>query len=376
MNLLEHQGKALFRRYGIAVPDGALWPALPAVPGDLVVKAQIRAGGRGKAGGIRFAQGAEEAGRAAAALLDGEIGGRRPEAVLVEERLDIAREHYAAIAIDRDRRCRAFILAAEGGVEIEDLPAGRIRRVAVDPLIGLRPHHLRRAVAALGPADDGTAAALSGALEALYRLAEAEDADLVEINPLAITTDGRAVAADAKVSLDPRAAYRQAGHAAFAVPDALAEGEEIERIVAAAGGTAVPMRADGNTVAVVSGAGATMATADMLTELGVPLRCVMDLGSAPVSGAEGMAPVFEAVAALAPDVTFINAYLHSSLADKFAEAIRAAYGRRPFSGRVILRLLGRNAGAGHAILAPLGFEVVEGFVDALEAVARAAREAP
>ena len=71
VNLLEHQGKALFRRYGIAVPDGALWPALPAVPGDLVVKAQIRAGGRGKAGGIRFAQGAEEAGRAAAALLDG-----------------------------------------------------------------------------------------------------------------------------------------------------------------------------------------------------------------------------------------------------------------------------------------------------------------
>ncbi|MBT6117240.1 MAG: hypothetical protein HOH66_05190 [Rhodospirillaceae bacterium] len=376
MNLLEHQGKTLFRRYGLAVPVGVLWPQpLPISAGGYVAKAQIRAGGRGKAGGIRFAENGETAGSAAAALAKAEIGGRRVEAVLVEERLAIAREFYVAVAIDRDRRCRSFVLAAQGGVEIESLPADRVRRVPVDPLIGLRPHHLRRAVAALEPADKAVAGALSAALEALYRLAQGEDADLVEVNPLTLTADGRIVAADAKVTLDPRAAYRHGAREGFAAADGPAEGEEIERIVAAAGGTAVPMRADGNTVAVVSGAGLTMATADMLTELGVPLRCVMDLGGAPVSGAEGMVPVFEAVAALAPEVTFINAYLHSSLADKFAEAIRAAYGRRPFPGRVVLRLLGRNAEAGHAILAPLGFEVVEGFVDALETVARSARAA-
>jgi len=180
------------------------------------------------------------------------------------------------------------------------------------------------------------------------------------------------VAADAKIVLDARAAFRHPGREALAGPP---EGEEIERIVAAAGGTAVPMRADGNTVAVVSGAGVTMATADMLAERGVPLRCVMDLGGAPVAGADGMVPVFEAVAALAPKVTFINAYLHSSLADRFAEAIRVAYGRRPFPGHVVLRLLGRNAEAGHASLAPLGFEVVDGLLDAVDIVARRAREA-
>ena len=170
MNLLEHQGKTLFRRYGLAVPVGVLWPQpLPISAGGYVAKAQIRAGGRGKAGGIRFAENGETAGSAAAALAKAEIGGRRVEAVLVEERLAIAREFYVAVAIDRDRRCRSFVLAAQGGVEIESLPADRVRRVPVDPLIGLRPHHLRRAVAALEPADKAVAGALSAALEALYR---------------------------------------------------------------------------------------------------------------------------------------------------------------------------------------------------------------
>ena len=135
------------------------------------------------------------------------------------------------------------------------------------------------------------------------------------------------------------------------------------------------LAADVGVFGIISGAGVTMATCDMLVDLGARVRCVIDLGGGPIGNREGMVPVFRAVAALEPRVTFINAYLHSSLADDFARALVKAHGEAPLGGRVLLRLLGRNAEEGRRILAPLGFELHEGLVASLEAVVGAARAA-
>lgn len=371
MKLLEHQGKSILSKYGIAVPNGSLWPALPDGAARFAVKAQVRSGGRGKAGGIRFADSAAEAGAAARALLAAEIGGHAVTEVLVEERLDIAHEFYLAVVIDRDARRRTILASPDGGVEIESVPPARLLRVPIDPLLGPRPFHLRRVAGFLAP-PEAARAAVEAAVAALYALAEDEDAVLAEINPLAVTAAGDVVAADAKLVLDPRAAYRQPGQAGLAAPP---EGSAIERAVAAAGGTAVEIDPEGDVVGIISGAGVTMATCDMLVDLGARVRCVIDLGGGPIGNPEGMVPVFRAVAALEPRVTFINAYLHSSLADDFARAVVAAHRQAPVRGRVLLRLLGRNAEEGRRILAPLGFEVHEDLVGALEAVVGAARAA-
>ena len=371
MKLLEHQGKSILSNYGIAIPTGALWPALPDGVARFAVKAQVRSGGRGKAGGIRFADSAADAAASAKSLLAAEIGDHAVADVLVEERLDITREFFLAVVIDRDARCRAILASPDGGVEIESVPPARLLRVAIDPLLGPRPYHSRRVADFLDP-PEAARTAVEAAVAALYALAEGEDAILAEINPLAITAAGTVVAADAKIVLDTRAAYRQPGHAALEAPP---EGSAIERAVTAAGGTAVEIDPAGDVVGIISGAGVTMATCDMLVDSGARVRCVIDLGGGPIGNPAGMVPVFRAVAALAPRVTFINAYLHSSLADDFARALATAHGEAPVGGRVLLRLLGRNAEEGRRILAPLGFEVHEGLVASLEAVVGAARAA-
>ena len=369
MNLLEHQGKRLLARHGIAVPRGVLWPALPTGVGGYVVKAQTRAGGRGKRGGIRFAETSEAAGAAARQLAAARLGDDAVESVYVEERLAIAKELSLAVVVDRDARCRVVLASPRGGVDIEDVPDDAILRLPVDPAGGLTPSAAREIAQFLAPSG-----AASGAIEsvvtALHALAVAEDMMLAEINPLAVTEDGRAVAADAKCTLDERARFRHDDWDAFAAPP---RGSEIERALAAAGGAAADIDPDGDVVGVISGAGLMMATLDLMVAHGIRVRCVIDMGGTPLGGAEGLVPIFQAVAAMNPRVTFINAYFHTALADSFARGVVDAAATAPLPGRVIMRLLGRNAADGRALLAPLGFECYDGLTEALAAVAAVAR---
>jgi succinyl-CoA synthetase beta subunit len=367
VDLLEHQGKALFRRHGIAVPAGSLWPEEPDCDGPLVVKAQVAAGGRGKAGGIRFAADKQEAGRIASDMKTGSVNGRPVQAVYVEQRLDIRRELYLAITVDRDRRCLTLLVAAEGGVDVEELPDGSLARIPIDPLLGLRDFHV--AAAQRGAVlEDGQRPALAGVVRSLYRLAIEEDADLVEINPLVITADGGVVAADAKVVLDDNAAFRRKPLAQEVPASHLSGRSPLEAEIAAAGAVGVEVDPQGEVVAVVSGAGLMMATLDLLCEKGLRVRCAVDLGGTVLAGGDVLSRVFEAVGAAQPRVTFLNAFMQTALCDEFARMLLDAQQRKPLSGRIVVRLKGRNAETGRDLLARQGFEVYEDLAPAVLAL--------
>jgi succinyl-CoA synthetase beta subunit len=370
MDLLEHEGKALFRRHGIAVPAGALWPARPAGVERVVVKAQVPAGKRGKQGGVRFADGAEldATARAVAAL---HLGGHAVESVLVEERLDIAAELYLAVAVDRDARCHVVLASPAGGMDIEGVPAGRILRLPVDPLLGLRAFMVARILRFLGATRENQAA-LASTVRALYDLALAEDAELAEINPLAVTRGGRVVAADAKVRLDRHARYR---HPEWDMTRLAHGGSMIERMFGATGAVAAEIDPAGDVVGVISGAGLMMATLDLLVHLGVRVRCIVDMGGAPLLGEKGLDPIFAAAAQLAPRVMLINACFMTARADQLARALAAIHARTPFRARVVVRLAGHMAAEGRALLAPLGFDVHDDLEEALRAVVDLARAA-
>jgi succinyl-CoA synthetase beta subunit len=360
MRLLEHQGKALFRRYGIPVPVGAVWPDLPDGAGPLVVKAQVPAGGRGKRGGIRIAGSRDEAAIEADSLIGTTLGEHRIDQVYVEERLDVARQCYLAVTVDRDLRRHVVLASAAGGIDVESAARDRLLRLPVDPLAGLTEGDVARAAAFLGAGADPAAAIV----RALYGLAVAEDAELAEINPLVATGDGDWVAADAKVILDASAAFRHPEWRDLALAP---EGSDAERAIGGAGAVAVEVNAGGRIVGVVSGAGLMMATLDLIAEAGVPPRMMIDLGGVVLAGPVHMVPVFEAIGRLGAPVTFINAYMQTALCDHFAQALAEAFARSPFGGRVVIRLKGRRDAAAADILAPLGFQVHRDFAPALAA---------
>ena len=368
MDLLEYQGKALFRRYGIPVPSGRLWPGQPDWDGSLVVKAQVPAGGRGKAGGIGFAADWQEANRMAGDMQGGSLNGRPVQAILIEQRLDIRRELYLALAVDRDRRCLSLLVAAHGGVDVEELPDGSMARIAIDPLLGLRDFHVAAALRS-GCIEEGQRPAFAELIRSLHRLAIGEDAELVETNPLVITGEGEVIAADAKIVLDDNAAFRRKPLDEEVSPALHARRSLLETEIARSGAVGVEVDPHGEVVAVVSGAGLMMATLDLLCEKGLPVRCAVDLGGTVLAGGEVLSRVFEAVGAAHPRVTFLNAFMQTALCDEFARMLLDAHLRKPLSGRIVVRLKGRNAHIGRDLLARQGFEVHEDLAPAVKALA-------
>src|SRR6266704_3129973 len=217
MDLFEHQAKELFARYGVAVPRGRVaWSPEEAeeVAAELgttvVVKAQVQVGGRGKAGGIQLARDPAEARRQAERIIGMDIKGHVVRRVLVEEASEITAEYYVSILHDRAGKGFLAMASPQGGVEIEEVAAATpeaIVRVAINPLVGLRPYHVNQLV--FGAGFDGRAR--KGAAEILARLYDVllgADCTLVEVNPLVLTADGQVKALDAKVSLDDSSLFR------------------------------------------------------------------------------------------------------------------------------------------------------------------------
>lgn len=364
MELLELDGKALFAKHGIPIPVGAVWPDVPDVAGGMVIKAQLAHGGRGKRGGIQFADDRAAVATLAERLSAFEIDGVRTQAVYVEEKLDIARESYLSIVVDRDAGGHVLIAAAEGGVEIEALPKDKLLRLPIDPLIGLRPFHIAHVVRHLGATGEA-AGALAALIANLYALARDEDAMMAEINPLVTTGDGRLVAADAKVSLDANAAFRHGDYADLHATD---RRSPVERAVAETGGVAVEIDPDGDVIGVVSGAGLMMATLDIIAARGLKARCMVDLGGSVLRGPEGLATVFSSVFSLGAPLLFVNSYLQTGLSDGIAEGFRVACQARPFDGEAVFRLKGRRLEEASQILAPFGHPVFTEFREAIDAL--------
>ncbi len=369
IKLLEHEGKAILERCGIPVPAGALYRAVPAeLDGRLVVKAQVLAGGRGKAGGIRFADSRAEAIEQARALAGAAIGGIRVDDVYIERRLDIAHEYYVAALVDRDLGVPVLLAATEGGVDIESVSADRIIRQRVDPLIGLQPFMIERLVRGMVLADQ-QAAAFGHIVRQLYDALLSQDAELIEINPLVLTADGRFVAADAKVMLDEDAAFRHPGRRA--VPD----GTAFELECRALGVIGVEIGASGGVAAIMNGAGLTMATLDEGVALGGRVSGVVELHGATASGPDKIIEVIECVLRrLDPAVLMLNVHFQFRNLETIAEGLVLAMQRLPAltRDRLIVRLRGEREAEARAILERAGCGMLRDFGPAcVQAVDRA-----
>jgi succinyl-CoA synthetase beta subunit len=369
MLLLEHEGKALLARRGVPVPRSVVLddPAapIPLAP-PLVVKAQVAAGGRGKAGGIRRAGSEAEARGHARDLLGTRLLGHPVRRVLVEEAVAAARECYVSLLLDRGTRGPLLVASAAGGVDVET--AGGALRLPVSPLLGLQPYAARRVAAHLG-LGGGASPAVATLLDALWRAFTGLECELVEVNPLAVTAGGGLVALDARVVVDDRSRGRH--------PELVSAAAEADPLDAAAERLAVypvPMR--GDIAVAAAGAGALMATLDCVQALGGTLAGGLDLG-----GVVGHRPA-ELVEALAltrgfgPRAFLFNFYVRGWRCDLLAEAVVKAVGDLHPGRPMIVRLAGNRAAEGQAILRAAGVPTTDSLVEACRHIVAAVSPLP
>ncbi len=319
MNLTEFEGKAILAACGIGVPEGRLAGSAAeaaavaeALGGPVVVKAQVPAGRRGKAGGVRFAATPAEAAGHAVALLGTEIVGHTVRRVLVERRLEIRREIYAAVTVDPGARAPVVLVSAAGGIEVE-AQAGDMRRLQVDILDELSDAAAGALVAGL---EGG--ASLAGLLVRLYAAWRRHDAELLEVNPLALLSDGSLVAADCKLVIDDAALERQG-----LMARAASETTDLEREAAALGLNFHQL--DGNVGVLANGAGLTMATLDMVRHAGgAPANFLEIGGDAYTRAKEALALLLRLPGLRAVLVNFCGAYARTDvMAAGVAEVWRA-----------------------------------------------------
>ncbi|MBI2708544.1 MAG: ADP-forming succinate--CoA ligase subunit beta [Actinobacteria bacterium] len=355
MDLFEYQGKQFFATYGIPVSPGdvattvdeAVAAAERIGAWPVVVKAQVQVGGRGKAGGIKLAGDLDEVREHATNILGMDIKGHTVERVWVEEATDIAEEYYASFTLDRSAKKHLGMLSAEGGVEIEAVAEsnpGAIAKIWVDPVDGLDEATARAWVeeAKLNPgATDGAVEVLL----ALYRAYVEGDADLVEINPLVLTTRGQVHALDAKVSLDGNSEFR---HPEYAEYDATQERDERETAAHDKGLQYVGL--EGTVGIIANGAGLAMSTVDIVSQVGGRPANFLDIGGG--ANADVMAGALEVINN-DPDVKsiFINIFGGITKGEEVANGIVQAMGRVQIDAPIVIRLDGTNAEQGRAILA-------------------------
>jgi succinyl-CoA synthetase beta subunit len=373
MDLYEHQGKELFARHGIPVPRGivaetpdAARAATEVLGGRSVVKAQVQIGGRGKGGGIALVDSPDEAEAAAKRMLADGFKGMRVTRVLVEERLPIAREFYAAILLDRSTGTDLAMVAAEGGIDIEELAWTRpeaLRRLHIDPEIGMHPYHLRALTGALPPeARDLVENILAG----LYDVLAKEDATLVEVNPLVLLSDGRVFALDAKVTIDDNALWRQPEL------EMLKSGYPIDPVEFRAREAGLQyVKLDGEVGIIGNGAGLVMSTLDVVQRAGAGAANFLDVGGG--ASAEAIATSLEVILS-DPKVrsVLVNIFGGITRCDLVAEGLLEALRRVTPNVPIVVRLDGTNAEEGRRILEGAGHPGIVPAETMLEAAERAA----
>ncbi len=355
MDLLEYQGKQFFASYGIPVSDGAATGEVDEavaiadrVGYPVVVKAQVHTGGRGKAGGVKLANDAEECRLHASNILGLDIKGHIVKTIWVEHASDIAEEYYASFTLDRSAKKHLGMLSAQGGVEIETVAEENpdaIAKIWIDPVDGLTEAVCRAWVLAanLNPA------ATEGAIDILTKLYTAYvdgDADLCEINPLILTPTGQVHALDAKVSLDSNAVYE---HPDYAQYDATQPRDEREEAAHAKGLQYVGL--EGSVGVIANGAGLAMSTVDVINQVGGRPANFLDIGGG--ANADVMAGALEVINNDANvKAIFINIFGGITRGEEVANGIVEAMSRVTLDSPIVIRLDGTNADEGRAILAP------------------------
>ncbi|HEX6990019.1 MAG TPA: ADP-forming succinate--CoA ligase subunit beta, partial [Bacillota bacterium] len=344
MKMFEFMAKDMFRSAGLPVPRGrvARTPdeaaAAAAEIGPVAVKSQVLAGGRGKAGGIKFADTPDEARARASELLGSSIQGHTVEQVLVEEKLKIDGELYVSITVDAVARRPLVMASRHGGVNIEEVPEREIVRRHVDITWGLYPY-AARAIAARLELAPPLVRPFTDILVRLYDLFRRYDAELVEINPLVISGD-RLIAADGRFNVDDDALFRHAD-----VPR-VSEATELERRVREIGLAYVEL--DGDIAVMANGAGITMATIDVLAEYGGRAMNFLDAGGG--AAVEPMAKAMAVLVSTNPKAIFVNIFGGITRCDDVANAIVTVKQQQGIPVPLVVRLVGTNEDKGVAIL--------------------------
>jgi succinyl-CoA synthetase beta subunit len=389
MNLMEYQGKELFRRAGIPVPRSAhaagaaaVGEFLDGVPGEWVVKAQVLMGGRGKAGKIKMAAGGAQGRSVAEEIMATPMPPNRQNplgepirSLLVEERLPIDKEAYCAITIDRAARRPVIVVSRFGGMEIEEVAERHPESIAkfyVDTAIGYSPF-IGRELAFAAQLDPGYRKEFPAIVGALYDLFFRYGAKLVEINPLALTADKRVVASDAKVELDDDALFRNAEFAEWRTALPLDEDE----LLAAQAGVGIRnfRRFPGNVGTMANGAGLAMATMDAVANAGGAIADFLDVGGG--ANAQRVRNCYELVVNnTGATVFFINIFGGITRGDEVARGIVAAM--QETSSRkipLVIRLTGTNEEEGRRILAAAKMTPVETMDEGAREAVRLAKGA-
>jgi succinyl-CoA synthetase beta subunit len=386
MKIHEYQAKALLAGFQVPVPRGGV-AATPAearavaagLGGRVVVKAQIHAGGRGKGGGVKLADGPDQAEAQARAILGMQLvtpqtgpGGQRVKRVLVEEAMPIAREFYLGMLLDRRARLPT-IMGGPGGMEIEELARERpeaIVRVHVDPATGFQPFQARRLAHGLGLAGE-QGKAFAGLLRDLYRLFEAKDCSLVEVNPLVLLKDGRLLPLDAKITFDDNALFRHPE-----LRDLRDLDEESALEVEASKFNLNYIKLDGDVGCMVNGAGLAMATMDIIQRAGGMPANFLDVG-----GGASVEQVENAFRILMSDAhvraVFINVFGGILRCDLLAEGVIQAVRTLGVKVPVVIRMEGTKVEEGRRMLAASGLNLINGadMWDGAQKAVRAARSA-
>ncbi len=384
MNIHEFQAKEILKRFGVAVPRGlvattaeeAKAAAQQLGGGVTVVKAQIHAGGRGKGGGVKVVKSPEEAAEKARQLLGKNLvthqtgpQGRQVRRVLVEQGLNIERELYLAIVLDRQQSRVTVICSSEGGVEIEEVAAKtpeKILKETIDPVIGLAAFQCRRLALGLRipPELMGKTAAV---MQGLYRAFEDTDASLAEINPLIITKDARIMALDAKMDFDSNAFFRQKEIVALRDLD-----EEDPREVEASKYDLSYISLDGNIACMVNGAGLAMATMDIIKHYGGEPANFLDVG-----GGADQEKVAQAFRILLADSrvrgVLINIFGGIMRCDVLAQGVVDAARELNVAVPLVVRMQGTNVEEGRQILARSGLTIISAdtMAEAAEKIVKA-----
>jgi succinyl-CoA synthetase beta subunit len=375
MDLYEYQGKQLLARFGIPVSEGQLAAtpeearaAAEELGAQVVVKAQVLVGGRGKAGGIQLADSPEEAEARARDILGMDIRGHVVRSVWIEKASDIAREYYLSVTFDRGEKKPLFIFTTQGGVDIEEVAErdpDALARLHIDPLVGFQPFQARWLVFTAGLEDPDEQKRVLAIVGKLYEAFVSSDATLCEINPLIVTPDGEVKALDSKFTVDENALYRHPDIAEMRDPEA---GDPQERLARDKGVTYVKL--DGEIGILGNGAGLVMSTLDVIDQVGGSPANFCDLGGG--GDAEGVVDALEVITA-DPQVKAIlfNIFGGITRGDEVARGILEAVDRMTIDLPIVVRLDGTNAAEGRAMLAeaaPPNLYVEETMLSAAERV--------
>ncbi|HYY63942.1 MAG TPA: ADP-forming succinate--CoA ligase subunit beta [Gaiellaceae bacterium] len=375
MDLYEYQGKELFRRFRIPTSEGRL-ASTPAearaaaeeLGGQVVVKAQVLTGGRGKAGGVKLADSPEDAQQKATEILGLDINGHIVRRLWIERVSEIAKEYYLSVTFDRGEKKALFMLTTEGGVEIEQVAEEspeKLARLHVDPLEGHQPYQARRLVYGAGIDDPSEQKQVLDIIGKLYECFVGTDAMLCEINPLIVRPEGEVRALDSKLTVDDNALYKHPDVAAMHDPESVPPEERAAR---EKGVTYVKL--DGEVGILGNGAGLVMSTLDVIALAGGRPANFCDLGGG--GDAQGVVDALEVITA-DPQVRsiFFNIFGGITRTDEVARGILAALDRMKIEHPIVVRLDGTNAEDARELLAEAGPENLHVEPTMLEGAKRA-----